>query len=76
MTTGGAATTVTWRKNGHLISYEQAVETQTVTNYEDSTYLNKIILPDNIIAGEYRIDVSNVVSSASSIFNISGKPIY
>ena len=45
---------------------------QTVTSYEDSTYLNEIVLPDDIIAGEYRIDVSNAVSSVSSNFNVSG----
>ena len=72
LTTGGPATNVTWSKNGNSTLHDQAVEVQTVTSYEDSTYLNEIVLPDDIIAGEYRIDVSNAVSSVSSYFNVSG----
>ena len=71
-TTGGPATNVIWRKDGNLILHEHALEVQTVTSYEDATYLNEIILPDSIIAGEYRIDVFNAVNSVSSTLNVSG----
>lgn len=71
VTTGGPATDVTWIKNGNVMLSDQA-QLQTITSYEDSTYLNEITLTDSIIAGEYRIDVSNAVSTVSSTFTASG----
>ena len=70
VTTGGPATTVTWTKDGSRILYDH--QRQAVTSYEDSTYQHEIVLSDSVIAGEYRIDVSNGASSVSSTFCISG----
>ena len=71
-TTGGPATTVTWRRNGRYIIL---VQKQYILDYEEATYRNEITISgsNNIIASEYIFNVLNAVTNpVSSMFNHAG----
>jgi hypothetical protein len=69
-TTGGPAAQVTWMRNGHSIGGEKM---QHVTDYENATYSNEIVISTQILAGRYSFHSSNAVTrQVSSTIDLSG----
>ena len=71
-TTGGPPTTVVWDRSS---MHGQPIQTETVTSFEDSTYLIEFIVSQGIIAGDYKVAISNAISYVSSSFNASGNHV-
>ena len=71
MSTGGPATTVTWRRDGSPlvvdgVTYQQ---TQTVTDATTATYQNVLTIAQSVtsIYGEYRCTVENARGTSSGL---------
>ena len=77
VTTGGAATQVTWGKDAiHNVGDTVGARSQIVANYEDSTYINEIVISIYVIAGRYTFYSSNAVTNeVSSTLDVSGMQI-
>ena len=74
--TGGPATTVTWRKDNDAIDIGPGFNTlQIITNTTEATYENVLQLNGTLdgIIGSYSCNVSNVKSTQVAVYTIQGK---
>jgi len=71
--TGGPATTVTWRRDGAMITYQQ---TKRVVNTTTGTYQTVLIIDPSVsqsgIVGTYNCTVENVRGNSSKLYPIAG----
>ena len=65
--TGGPATTVSWRSNNSTVTEDSAhrITSQILTDAENATYTNTLTVTGRLV-GEYQCTVSNNKPSSSS----------
>ena len=75
MTTGGPATTITWRRNCVAIDLASPGVnfTQTVTDQAAATYMNVLTLPSPVEDGSYSCTVSNARGSDTAMVQVGSE---
>ena len=69
VTTGGPATHVTWMRNG----IQAGIGAKLITDYEEATYTNEIIMSGYSISGRYDFQSSNAATDqVTSMLDVSG----
>ena len=76
MSSGGPATTVTWRRNCAVLSNNATYQqTQTVIQTQTATYRNKLVIASTVTdhSGVYTCSVTNTRGYSSGVTGMGGK---